>query len=257
MWILLFILIVVLAILVYLYMRSNIKGGGEKVSREYEYAFLFEPFEEATVKADELRKKLRDLEAEKKAEVVMPIAVYHHPQYEPDDKSGPYVRVRHEGDHVTFTVKSDLDSKFVKEYEVNVEKPNGDTVDEMHKLLTALKFPIKYRVEKLREIWNIDDAEVVFDTYPGLPTYIEIEAESKKKLDEVTRKLGFDPKEASARKQDLYSIVYGISDDHKPPPNSELAFNEDAKKQFEGMFEKNEDLFDKLLAEQIAYVKKL
>ena len=242
--------------MVYYFMKPAISGGGEK-NREYEYAFVFEPFEEAATKADELREKLREIGAKRRAEVIMPIAVYHHPQYEPDDKSGPYIRVRHEGDRVTFTVKSDLDSKFVKEFEVNVDKPDSDVVSEMHKMLTALKFPLKYRVEKLREIWDMNDAEIVFDTYPGLPTYIEIETDSKKKLDAATRKLGFDPKNALTKEKDMYSRVYGFPKDRKPPPNAELVFSEDAKKQFEGMFEKNEELFDKLLEEQIAHVQKL
>lgn len=256
MWIILIILLLVLAIVVCYLMKPVVSGGGEK-NREYEYAFMFEPVEEAATKADELREKLKSLGAKRRAEVLMPIAVYNHLQYEPDDKSGPYIRVRHEGDRVTFTVKSDLDSKFVKEYEVNVDKPGGNTVDEMHKMLTALKFPLKYRVEKLREIWNMDEAEIVFDTYPGLPIYIEIETDSKKKLDAVTRKLGFDPKMALTKERDMYSRVYGFPKDRKPPPNAQLIFSEDAKKQFEGLFEKNEELFDKLLKEQIEYIKKL
>lgn len=246
----------VLAIIVCYLMKPVVSGGGEN-NREYEYAFMFEPAEEAATKADELRKKLKRLGATKRAEVVMPIAVYNHPQYEPDDKTGPYVRVRHEGDRVTFTVKSDIDSKFVKEYEVNVDKSDSDVVDEMHKLLTSLNFSLKYRVEKLRETWNMDEAEIVFDTYPGLPIYIEIETDSKKKLDAVTRKLGFDPKNALTKDRDMYSRVYGFPKDRKPPPNAQLIFSEDAKKQFEGLFEKNEELFDKLLKEQIAHIKKL
>ena len=327
-------------------MRSSVNDGGEK-NREYEYAFMFEPVEESTAKADELREKLQKLGAKKKSEVVMPIAVYRHPQYKPEDKiahyicvrhegehvvftvelntnstvkkfevnvdkpggnvvdemdklltalkfplkdraeklqklgsnrearvvipitvyrlpqydpydkNTPYIRIRHEGEHVAFTVKLDLHSKFVKEFEVNVDKPGGNVVNEMHNMLTALKFPLKYRVEKLRETWNMDDVEIVFDTYPGLPTYIEIEAVSKQELDAATQKLGFDPKAALTKERNMYSRVYGFPKDRKPSPNAQLTFSEGAKKQFEGMFEKNEELFDKLLKEQIAYVKKL
>jgi adenylate cyclase class IV len=225
--------------------------------REYEYAFRFPEKEWRGEGVEKLRKKLLEVGAKKRLEVVMPLAAYHHPNYKPDDQAGPYVRVRHEGPHVAFTVKTDRTAQFVKEYEVKVS-PTDTAVGEMHKLLSALEFPLKYRVEKLREIWDMEvdgkDVEIVMDTYPGLPTYFEVETHNKEVLDKATKILGFDPKDDFSADRDNYSYVYGFSKDRVVPPGSELTFSPNAKKQFKGKFKKNEKLFDELLKKQIEYV---
>ena len=43
----------------------------------------------------------------------------------------------------------------------------------------------EFYMEKIREIYEFDDCELVFDHYPGLPGYIEIEAPSEEKLKEL------------------------------------------------------------------------
>jgi adenylate cyclase class IV len=258
----LFILILLVAAAIYLLTKKvRMHGGGQKKDdpHEYEYAFMLDVTDEfPSPVSEDLRKKLQEAGAVKRLETVMPIAVYLHPNADKDDNDTPYIRVRHEGPHVAFTVKTDRAAKFVKEYEVNVEKPGGSAVDEMHKILSALSFPLKYRVEKLREIWDFaptgENVEVVFDTYPGLPTYIEIEAHSKKVLDHATKLLGFDPKDHMSVR-DVYSRVYGFPTDRKILPGAELTFNGDPKKQFEGMFKKNEPMFDELVKKQQKYIK--
>jgi adenylate cyclase class 2 len=263
-FLILFVALIVVAYLLYSFGSLGSLGSGAKEPSkhvEYEYAFLFPEDEWDGTGVAKLQTKLQKLGGKKISETVMPITVYYLSDTDPHNKLSPYIRVRDEGNRTTFTFKTDLDKQFVTEHEVNIEKPGSNAANEMHKILLGLKLSIKYRVEKLREIWhyNVDgeNVEVVFDTYPGLPTYIEIEAKSKELLDKATKKLGFNPDKALDSSMDVYSRIYGMPKDRKPILGAELTFSENAKQQFVGLFTKNEELFDKLLKKQIKHVKNL
>jgi len=113
---------------------------------------------------------------------------------------------------------------------------------------------VKYRVEKVREFWDAPGIkEIVFDLLPEVPTYIEIDAETEKDLKQVTKKLGFDPKDRIVE-QNFYNLWYGIPKDRKILSDALLTFADVS--QFDGQITKNQDLFDKTLAEQRKYIKK-
>jgi adenylate cyclase class IV len=66
--------------------------------------------------------------------------------------------------------------------------------------------------ENLREEWAFNGTQITIDTWPGLDTYSEIEAESEEKVKEMADLLGFDwNKKIVMAVTSLYSKVYGMS----------------------------------------------
>jgi len=261
MWLVLVLLICLVGYIYYSFTRNPMelfKGGVEKKTNkkdkhEYEYAFYF--------KDEEICQQMINLLKEKGAkhvgEFLMPLVTYDTPgSVDGSDKDPPYIRVRRENDSVKFTVKTGQKNKFVEEHQVEIKA--DDAVAEMDAILKILGLTVRYKVEKLRDIWILrvgkNDVEVVFDTYPGAPTYMEIEAETEEVLNNATRLLGLDPKNHQAN-QELYGYFFGLSKSRNIPKGNELTFN-NAKQSFADMFTKNEDLFDANLKHQQEHLSK-
>lgn len=216
------------------------------MNREIEWQFQVQQDQ-----LDDLRRMLLSMGATCEGEYLMPIIVYNHPT-RPD----VYIRVRHEGNHVTFTVKTDLKAEFPIEHEVEVE-PTQKNIDELNAMLLLLGNTVRYRVEKIREVWRLPGIkEIVFDSYPGAPTFIEIDAHSEAVLHRVADDLGF-MYDDRMRNKDIYNHFYGIPADRVIPPGNELRFEPNAKRQFAGMFAHGEQQFDRILLEQLERIKKL
>jgi adenylate cyclase class IV len=103
------------------------------------------------------------------------------------------IRVRDEGFRITFTIKDTSQGKFEKttffklKYEVNV-----DNYDMMNIMLHQLNLEEKYQLNKFREIYKSKNGknEVIFDHFPGLPGYMEIESLSEKELEKTMKLFG-------------------------------------------------------------------
>lgn len=176
---------------------SDKKSKKSKQDLEIEYRFY-------DVDTQKIRKQLRKLGAERvhKA-MVMPLMTFTHPT----GKKDSYIRIRHEGAKVTMTSKTDLNNKFVTEYEVDISS-FGQGV----KLLMSLGCKKKYYVEKIREKWNVMNTELVIDSYPGTPEYIEIESKKEKDIKNVVENLGLDK---PVKHKDIYTEVYGVPANRK------------------------------------------
>ena len=59
----------------------------------------------------------------------------------------------------------------------------------------------------------LENSELVFDHYPGLPGYIEIESPTEEELFSLARKLGLKDNEEQIEAGDLYRDYYGITKD--------------------------------------------
>jgi hypothetical protein len=130
---------------------------------------------------------------------------------------------------------------------------------------------IKYRVEKIRELWSIpsmpDVKEITFDTLPGLPTYMEVDAHTKDGLMAAMTALGLTKgdripdKNEQGIKIDGYRYFYNIptlAEGRKIVPGTNLVFDTRAKEQFaEYLSESGSKQFDDLLAEQIQIAESL
>lgn len=94
-------------------------------------------------------------------------------------------------------VENDNSSKVnqvVKEIELSV-----DDWDQAKLLLESIGLVAYREQEKKRHSYQFDDVLVDIDTWPSIPSYVEIEGPSHKKVQEVAEKLGFDWKDAVFR----------------------------------------------------------
>lgn len=105
------------------------------------------------------------------------------------EKIGGWVRVRDEGDRTTLSYKQLNDRTLHGTQEVSV------TVDDFEKtcrLLAAIGLVEKAVQETRREKWVLGDVEVTIDTWPWIPTFVEIEGTSEAAVRAVAEKLGLD-----------------------------------------------------------------
>jgi adenylate cyclase class 2 len=133
-----------------------------------------------------LREKLKALGAAlAQAEVLMKRKVFDHPT----NKQGDWLRVRDEGDKITMSYKQVVDRTVYGTKEITVKVSN---FDDACAILAAAQLRLASYQETRRETWRLDDAEVMIDTWPWIPTFVEIEAPSEEKLKATVEKLGLD-----------------------------------------------------------------
>ncbi len=118
-----------------------------------------------------------------------------------------YMRVRDEGFRTTMTIKKDPspDEKYDREWEITVS--DYETAIQMCELMGMRR---KYYVEKIREIWNVGNSEVIFDWYPGLPPIIEIESPIEVEMKALAAELGLVEEEQTGATA-VYWRLYGVT----------------------------------------------
>ena len=131
-----------------------------------------------------------------------------------------FARVRNEGKETTMTVKICNNIKFPDEYEVTIK----EDFKTGKKFLEALNLNLKAYQETYREKWTLPIKgvhEITFDTWPGLPTYMEIDCDNKKTLDKVIKL--FNPKKeqisygsAGVKYESYYGIPENVFNDKTP-----------------------------------------
>lgn len=200
----------------------------------------------SNIDTTEFRKKLKKIGAKlDNSKQLMPSVVFTHPK----NKKDSYVRIRNEGKQITMTSKSNLKNKFVTEYEVEIDDFQSG-VD----LLLSLGCKIKYYAEKIRETWKVPGCkEIVFDSYPGLKEYIEIECNSEKILNSTMKKLDVKPDNSDISIDGMYLNQYGIKKDRK---KSERFTFKDSKKNLSKFITKNKSTFNKIIKEQLDFLNK-
>jgi adenylate cyclase class 2 len=140
----------------------------------------------------EVKEKLQKLGAQKIGEYL-----YKRKTYDYADKKlakdNAWVRLRDEGDKVTFTYKqrfgvndNHLQDGGVNEIEVIV----SDFVL-ADNLLKAIGLVEKFYEENKRERYMLENTEIDIDTWPMIPTYLEIEGSSWEIVKNTAQKLGF------------------------------------------------------------------
>jgi predicted adenylyl cyclase CyaB len=202
---------------------------------EYEYQFY-------NYNKVNVIKSIRQINFKKKGQFIFKVMVFTHPLNTPDT----YIRIRDEGHRITLTYKSkNPKSKFENEDEVLI-----DNFDNGVQILFNLGCQKKYYYEKIREIWNHGDNEIIFDINPGEPERMEIESSSKEKLDILTGHLNLFDSIASNDYdplKELFGIVLGDND---------LTFI-NAKKILNKLVKKNKNKLKTLIDDQIKIYDKL
>lgn len=124
------------------------------------------------------------------------------------DPGNCFARVRDEGDKIVMTYKEFHDSSATGVLEINLEVNDYDTAVEM---LRSLGLREKSYEESMRETWELDGAEVCIDTWPWLPTYVEVEGKSVDNMVSVSEKLGFNMQDALyCSVGNIYALYYHI-----------------------------------------------
>lgn len=123
-----------------------------------------------------------------------------------------FIRVRDEGNKIVMTYKNVSDDKSILgTKEVNVVVDDYDKAVEFMKGTHLL---VKAHQETLREEWELNDCEICIDTWPWIPSFIEIEGPSEEKVWETADLLGLDKEKAKFGSVDsTYNHYYGVECD--------------------------------------------
>ena len=204
---------------------------------EYEYQFR-------NYDKTKLIKEMKQLGAKKKGDYLFRVNVFEHPNKMPDT----YIRVRDEGFRITMTYKYQPLNKFADENEIII-----DDFDEAITILNNLGCKTKYYYEKIREIWNLDNCEIVFDTIPCNPEIMEIEAVKKRDLTRLIKILELEQYRSQSYNNDVLKELFGFT---IPKTDKEVTFN-NSKKLFGKLVTKNKPLFNQIIDEQKEKYKEL
>src|SRR5205085_1703045 len=124
-------------------------------------------------------------------------------------KIGGWVRVRDEAGKITMTYKQLNDRTLHGTKEVNLIINDFEAACELMKAIGLVQTSYQ---ETKRESWKLGEVEVEIDTWPWIPTFVELEAPSEKKIKTTAEKLGLDWSQAlhgsvEVAYQDLYDVT--------------------------------------------------
>ena len=183
---------------------------------EIEYEATF-----GNINKDEVREKLRKAGAT----LVRPEYLQKRiPFYLPtENKTGKsFVRVRDEGNKITMSYKTFDGDKIENQKELCLEVNSFDNAVEFLRLIGCE--PKQYQETK-REIWKLDNIEIMIDEWPFLEPFVEVEGKSENDVKDVLKKIGFDYSRALfSSALEFYETKYKISSEefHSIP---KLIFN--------------------------------
>jgi adenylate cyclase class 2 len=136
---------------------------------------------------DEVRAKLTELGAKLEHPMrLMRRTLFDYPDMRLQKSNHGRLRIRDEGDKLTFTYKSRLDKQYADEIETTIG--SYETTSE---ILRAIGLEAYSSQESKRETWLYKNVEVVLDEWPWLRPYIEIEGSTEPAIQEVAKDLGF------------------------------------------------------------------
>ncbi|MCD9146070.1 class IV adenylate cyclase [Streptomyces albireticuli] len=168
------------------------------MKNEYEAKFL-------NVNVSLVRAQLRELGAVQ----AMPRTMLSRYIYENDAVQGnQWLRLRDEGGKTTLPLKQVVDSSNI-DGTTEIETEVGD-LHATAELLTALGLrQVRYQ-QNYREEWRIGAVTFDFDTWPDLPTFLEIEGPDESSVRQAAADLGLDYAEARfGSADDIYKSELG------------------------------------------------
>ncbi len=122
---------------------------------------------------------------------------------------GGWLRLRHEGERITLTLKVIAGPTIEDQKELELEVNNVQRAEELLGLLGCQKRAYQ---ENTRELWSLDEVAITIDTWPFLSPFVEVEGPSKQAVQDVCEHLGLLYQDALFGSIDLlYARQYGIS----------------------------------------------
>jgi len=151
-----------------------------------------------------IQSKLEELNAEF-------IGAFHQRRYVYDFNplvAGKWIRLRTNGKKATLAIKEVQSNKIdgTKELETIVSD-----FDATHLILKELGYTERAYQENKRISYRFNECEIEIDSWPLIPTYLEIEGPFEAKIQEVITLLGIDNSLVSSMDVErVYNEVYGI-----------------------------------------------
>ena len=153
---------------------------------------------------EEMIKKLEGLGATRKGEYEQKRYVY---DLRPVEK-GKWIRLRTNGRTTTITYKDIVSNTIDGTKEVEIEV---DDFNRANEFLERIGFESRSYQENVRTQYVLNNVEIDIDSWPMIPTYMEIEGNSEKEVAEMLELLKIDTTKLTALNcDDIYKQIYGI-----------------------------------------------
>ena len=126
-----------------------------------------------------------------------------------------WVRVRETNGRTTITIKHILNPDLQKDSKEEIQRVmetemEVPSIEEVNSILEQLGFSFRNYQEKNRATYSVDGVEVDIDSWPMIPSYVEIENDSNELIKSTIEKLGLQEHEiVSCNTADVYK-KYGI-----------------------------------------------
>lgn len=156
------------------------------------------------INKEEIIKRLEELGAVKKGEFIQKRYVYNLKPIQ----EGKWIRLRTNGSVTTLTYKDIVSDTIDGTKEVEIEVEDFEKTNE---LLEKIGFMNKGYQENSRIQYILSGTEIDIDSWPMIPTYLEIEGESEEEVLKVQKLLNLDESKITTLNcKDIYMQIYGI-----------------------------------------------
>ena len=153
---------------------------------------------------EKLITKLEELNAKKKGEYSQKRYIY---DIIPKDEH-KWIRLRTNGKETTLTFKDATVKKIDGTKESEIVVSDLETTNE---ILNQMGYFSRSYQENDRIRYILDDVELDIDSWPMIPTYLEIEGKDEKSVLDMIEKLGLNNEKVTALDvQSVYKDIYGI-----------------------------------------------
>ena len=157
---------------------------------------------------DKMISKLESLGARKIGEWYQKRYVY---DFNPK-RENEWIRLRDTGEEITLTYKNveENTTDGTKELEIKV-----DNFEDTNTLLEILGYKSKAYQENKRIRYILDSVEIDIDSWPLIPSYMEIEAKSVQEIKKIEKLLEVNEEKITTLNcQDIYGKIYNIDIDN-------------------------------------------
>lgn len=151
-------------------------------NREIEVRFL-------EVDQSTLSKRLLELGAKDLGEDFLREIIFYHPDKEYDDNHRRFVRIRSMNKETVLTYKHHYEDSASGTVEIEFKIEDPKSAEAFMKELGWYQARVQ---EKERHSFQLGETTVDFDSWPKVPTYVELEGPSEQALKKTAQKLGLD-----------------------------------------------------------------
>lgn len=126
-----------------------------------------------------------------------------------ENDKNKWIRLRTNGHETTLTVKQIIDKHSIAGTdEIEVRVSDFDATD---KLLNKMGIFHRNYQENIRTIYKIEDMEISIDTWPLIPTYVEIEGSKEEEIIDLINKFNIEKEKITTLDVcSIYKDIYGI-----------------------------------------------